>query len=121
MSAFDEIYKKKHDDRSYLEKVIVWFCEYDQNELHFTKVSIEAEKAAEQLATLETNCTNAIQANAELARLNADLQEKLDEYTEVFNRVIAEQCAPDERHCTCVPSLRMEINTLREIIKRGEE
>ncbi len=35
-------------------------------------------KAAEQLATLETNCSTAIQANIEVAKLNADLQERID-------------------------------------------
>jgi len=37
-------------------------------------------KAAEQLATLETNCSTAIQANIEVAQLNVALQEKLDGY-----------------------------------------
>lgn len=46
-----------------------------------------------------------LNAPAAADQLNA-IQEKIDEYTEVFNRVMAEQCAPDEQHCTCVPSLR---------------
>lgn len=53
--------------------------------------------------------------------LIAALQEKVEEYTETYNRVMSEQCAPDEQHCTCVPALRMEINTLRSNLAQREK
>jgi len=112
MSAFQEIKSKNYEERTELENAIIcaWATSYSQTAI----------KAAEQLATLETNCANAIQANIEVAQLNVALQEKIEEYTEVYNRVMAEQCAPDEQHCTCVPALRMEITTLQTVIKQVE-
>lgn len=52
MSAFEEINKKIFTDRTFIEKVIVWFCEYDQNEYPITRVSPEAEKASDQYTEL---------------------------------------------------------------------
>lgn len=43
---------------------------------------------------------------------NARLIERLQEYREDSARVLAEQCAADERHCACVPVLRAEIERL---------
>jgi hypothetical protein len=41
----------------------------------------------------------------------------LEDYLEYYNKVINEQCAPDEKHCTCVPALRQEIKRLNDILK----
>ena len=35
------------------------------------------------------------------------------EYRDGAARVLAERCAPDERHCTCVPALRRETALLK--------
>lgn len=53
-----------------------------------------AEAAAEQLATLETNCANAIQANIEVAKLNAALQDRI-EYLEGWKIAIDDACIND--------------------------
>lgn len=37
---------------------------------------------------------------------------ELAEIREAYARVLAEQCAPDEKHCTCVPALRARIAEL---------
>lgn len=42
----------------------------------------------------------------------------IQEYKEAYKRVMLEQCAPDEQHCTCVPTLRDALATAR---KRAEE
>ena len=41
------------------------------------------------------------------------LRETLDEITERHVRVMEERCPTDERHCTCVPMLRGEIERLQ--------
>ena len=41
------------------------------------------------------------------------LRERLNAYEDDFRRVLAEECAPDERHCSCVPHLRAEVEELR--------
>ena len=67
MSALQKLIDKKSNTS--IEECIVWAVKTEQTK----------ELAAEQLVTLEKNCTNAIQANAELANLNADLQEKIEQ------------------------------------------
>jgi hypothetical protein len=42
-----------------------------------------------------------------------DAEDKLKEHDEYYRRVVNEECAPDELHCTCVPALRAEIAELR--------
>lgn len=39
-------------------------------------------------------------------------QALVNSYEEYYGRVISEQCAPDEKHCTCVPALRQRIEQL---------
>lgn len=50
---------------------------------------------------------------------NAALRAELEDYRETYRRVLAEACAPDERHCTCVPALRMEIERLQQAAARA--
>ena len=51
---------------------------------------------------------------AEIERLKADLAE----ITATHARIVSGECAPDEKHCTCVPALRGEIGRLcGEIVK----
>lgn len=48
-------------------------------------------------------------------------QARLDEYEETARRILAEDCAPDEKHCTCVPALRAEIERLKKKIAELED
>jgi hypothetical protein len=55
------------------------------------------------------------------------LRDQLQEIQEVQDAVMAEKCAGDEVHCTCVPVLRAEVKALnqeiaelKEIIKLAE-
>lgn len=54
------------------------------------------------------------------AKLDLELEELREwkaDIEESWQRIMKEQCPSDERHCTCVPFLRMEIAKLREVIK----
>lgn len=42
----------------------------------------------------------------------AKLKRERDDYHDDFRTVIDEQCAPDEKHCSCVPHLRKRIAEL---------
>ena len=48
--------------------------------------------------------------NAKLVNEVTELRSKLADGDEYYRRVINEECAPDEQHCTCVPALRHEID-----------
>ncbi|NBP83133.1 hypothetical protein EBU60_04655 [bacterium] len=41
------------------------------------------------------------------------LRERVQDYEDDARTVLAERCAPDERHCSCVPHLRREVERLR--------
>jgi chromosome segregation ATPase len=56
-----------------------------------------------------------------LRKENEALQEQLDDWQNSHSKVINEQCAGDEKHCTCVPSLRKEVTRLQEKVKELEE
>jgi len=45
-----------------------------------------------------------------------DLITEIDDGNDYYRRVVMEQCAPDELHCTCVPGLRKEIDKLNTMI-----
>ena len=47
----------------------------------------------------------------------ADAREEIEATQEAHRVVMAEKCAEDEVHCTCVPFLREEIKRLREMTK----
>ena len=42
------------------------------------------------------------------------LSDELADIKESFKKVMEEKCAKDEKHCPCVPVLRMEIKKLKE-------
>lgn len=44
---------------------------------------------------------------------NISLQENLNDISDTHSNVMNEKCWPDERHCTCVPFLRTEIDKLK--------
>ena len=43
---------------------------------------------------------------------NARLTARITDYEDDHRAVVAEKCAPDERHCSCVPHLRNEVRRL---------
>ena len=43
-----------------------------------------------------------------------ELESELAEHDAYYRKVVNGECAPDEKHCTCVPVLRKEIEVLRE-------
>ena len=49
-----------------------------------------------------------------------ELKGKLADWQETHNNIIAERCAPDEVHCTCVPSLRKRIQELEAKLAEAE-
>jgi hypothetical protein len=48
------------------------------------------------------------------------LREELADWREAAETAAGETCG-DEKHCTCVPLLRMEIERLRAVIAGGED
>lgn len=44
----------------------------------------------------------------------ADLRRQLADWQDASKKVMSEKCPPDERHCTCVPYLRKEIDSLKQ-------
>lgn len=65
--------------------------------------------------------TDAIRNNTVAQKELAALKERLAEYDETYRRILAEECAPDEQHCTCVPALRMRIAEAERVIARVVE
>jgi hypothetical protein len=57
--------------------------------------------------------TKLILAERELVSLRAELKEYRDDY----HRVMSEECASDETHCTCVPALRKRVAELEAALK----
>ena len=43
----------------------------------------------------------------------AELEAELADIHETHREIMAEECAPDEMHCTCVPVLRAEVERLK--------
>ena len=50
-----------------------------------------------------------------LAADNERLRERLDDYRDDYIAVMNENCAGDEKHCSCVPVLRTELAALRAV------
>jgi hypothetical protein len=61
-----------------------------------------------------------VEAETQAARLKgawariAELETRIADYEDDFQAVVAEECAPDEKHCSCVPHLRRRINELED-------
>jgi hypothetical protein len=58
----------------------------------------------------ELDCSR---AHAEVERLKTQLADIAD----AQKVILSEQCAPDEQHCTCVPTLRAENERLKKEIE----
>ena len=63
---------------------------------------------------IATDAAKIARLEAEVARLTADLNDR----DEAHRRILAEECAPDERHCSCVPALRAEVARLRAALEQ---
>lgn len=48
------------------------------------------------------------------------LKARLDDYFDDHRAVVAGQCAPDERHCSCVPHLRREVEAMRAALRSSK-
>lgn len=53
----------------------------------------------------------------DLRREIEDLKETVSDYEESHRKIIAEECAGDEKHCTCVPALRQRVAELEAELK----
>lgn len=53
-------------------------------------------------------------ATEEINRRFAEFKEELDDIYAQHKMVMAEKCAPDEKHCTCVPMLRRDLKKVTE-------
>jgi cell division septum initiation protein DivIVA len=49
------------------------------------------------------------------------LRERVQDYEDDARTVLAERCAPDERHCSCVPHLRREVERLRAEVEQLQQ
>lgn len=49
-----------------------------------------------------------------------ELEERLKDWEDTHRRIMSEECAFDEFHCTCVPSLRKRIAELEEELAEGD-
>jgi len=80
----------------------------------------EADGAGSLLLDVQADCISDKQ-RAEKAEAERDeLKGKLADWQETHNNIIAERCAPDEVHCTCVPSLRKRIQELEAKLAEAE-
>lgn len=43
------------------------------------------------------------------------LRDRVDQFEDDFKKVVSEKCAPDERHCSCVPHLRKALKEVTNV------
>ena len=56
----------------------------------------------------------------ELNRLrqeNISLKEFKEDWEDDYRKTVSNSCAPDEKHCSCVPFLRLEIKNLKSKVQ----
>lgn len=56
---------------------------------------------------------------APLLRAGIAASERLEDFEADFRAILNEECAGDEKHCSCVPHLRERIAGLRAMIEHG--
>ena len=91
----------------------------ESDSVRFTHLQCERDALQERLAAAEGEyirlgtILQQVQAErSELARQNMELQEK-------YQRIVAEECPSDEKHCGCVPALREEIGRLKSAVEEA--
>ena len=104
MSEFDKINNKVFQERTAIEKVIVWFCEYDQNEYPIKSVSIEAERAAAELAALR-------------ARVE-ELKKALDKSNKYLAETLAYAKFPNHAYSLTVSNIERRIRHNNDILNQ---
>ena len=62
------------------------------------------EQAADRDAAVDLGCR--------MMQKVKEQQERLQEYETAYRKIMDEQCAADERHCTCVPALKTRVRDL---------
>ena len=72
-----------------------------------------------RVARLDASTTS-LQADGYRRERDA-LKARLDDYYDDHRAVVAGQCAPDERHCSCVPHLRREVEAMRAVVEAAGE
>ena len=85
---------------------------------------------SKQIAILEANAEQALDFDdttivvpltlarnivAQLEERVRELETELADWRAASKKVLNEECAPDEKHCTCVPFLRKRIDELEAI------
>jgi predicted RNase H-like nuclease (RuvC/YqgF family) len=58
--------------------------------------------------TVERMADEILALRAELAAAKEKIAD-YEDYADDFRRVVSEECAPDEKHCSCVPHLRRQL------------
>lgn len=70
-----------------------------------------------QILALERELKATRAAGRLAAKSHLDAQAKLDDIEDAYRIVIDEKCAPDEKHCTCVPHLRRRVAELEAEVR----
>ena len=84
----------------------VYYEVCDECVTRLNRLQAENEELLERVSKAERDIVHANE-------LAAVAEDKLAVYCEDYIRVMKEECAGDEVHCTCVPFLRQEIERLR--------
>lgn len=67
-----------------------------------------------------TTCETArVKYTAAVQRIE-ELEDRLEEYTSAYKTIMQERCGADERHCTCVPPLKLRVRELENKVVRLE-
>ena len=104
--GYDILYRKYKEGSALVKK-------YRQK---FTALRTENEmlKSGEEYRMMQERLVRLIEGGKKIKAENERLKDELSAIAEAHKQVMSEQCAPDEKHCTCVPVLRAEINRLKE-------
>ena len=94
-----------------LSKQIRCFDEGSGKELPLRRWSDKVAKLEAELEMYERDETFGT-----LAIQLAQLEEELTDRKEADRKVLADECAPDEKHCTCVPALKKENRDIKRTI-----
>lgn len=122
------LHARVHDNRSPLEAARADLARVtaerdaavsDQNEAMALVIGLEGavHRLTEELRVARLDAsTTSLQADGYRRERDA-LQARLDDYYDDHRAVVAGQCAPDERHCSCVPHLRREVEAMRAVVE----
>ena len=92
------------------------YTELAQQRQRVRDLEAERDELRVECHTLKKNIA---EMSAAWHRENEELREFKQDMIETHRKIVAEQCAPDEVHCSCVPSLRGEIELLRDQVHQA--